>query len=65
LVVRKTWTKIIWQIVYSTIKGDKILWEANSQDLKKFGLTAGLKNFCASYWTGLLCARRLLKKLHI
>lgn len=48
-VVRKTNAKIICQFVYSTIKGDRVLTEANSYELKKFGLTAGLANFSASY----------------
>lgn len=62
-VVRKTNQRIICQVIYSTIKGDKVLMSADSYDLRKFGLTAGLANFSASYCTGLLCARRLLKKL--
>jgi large subunit ribosomal protein L5e len=31
--------------------------------LRKFGLTAGLTNYPAAYCTGLLLARRLLRKL--
>lgn len=37
--------------------------EANSTELKKFGVTCGLANYAAAYATGLLCARRLLNKL--
>ena len=34
--------------------------QANSTELKQFGLTAGLTNYASAYATGLLCARRLL-----
>jgi large subunit ribosomal protein L5e len=61
LVVRFTNTKVIAQVIYATIQGDKILTSANSTELKRFGLTAGLTNYAASYATGLLIARRLLK----
>ena len=63
LVVRRTNYKIICQIVYSTIRGDRVLCQSSSAELKKFGLTAGLTNYSASYATGLLVARRLLKQL--
>lgn len=36
---------------------------ADSAELKKFGLTAGLTNYASAYATGLLLARRLLKTL--
>jgi large subunit ribosomal protein L5e len=65
LVVRKTNTKIICQIVCGTLVGDKVLAHASSPELKKFGLTAGLTNYAASYCTGLLCARRLLTLLNM
>lgn len=61
--VRRTNAKIITQIVYATIQGDRVLAQANSSELKKYGLTAGLTNYSASYATGLLLARRLLKQL--
>jgi large subunit ribosomal protein L5e len=61
LVARFTNTRVIAQIVYATIQGDKILTSANSYELKRFGLTAGLSNYAAAYATGLLLARRLLK----
>ena len=64
-VVRKTNTKIICQIVKSTIKGDRIFCQALSSELKNFGLNAGLTNYSAAYCTGLLCARRLLKRLNM
>ncbi|MDR3737318.1 MAG: hypothetical protein P4L10_17540 [Acidobacteriaceae bacterium] len=62
-VVRRTNTKIICQVVYATIQGDKVLCQALSKELISYGLTAGLTNYAACYATGLLCARRLLAKL--
>jgi large subunit ribosomal protein L5e len=64
LVVRFTNRYVICQIIYSLIDGDRVLAQANSQELaKKYGLKVGLKNYAAAYCTGLLCARRLLKKI--
>jgi len=63
LCVRRTNTKIIVQIIYATIKGDRVLCQADSKELKRFGLEAGLTNYAASYATGLLLARRLLTQL--
>jgi large subunit ribosomal protein L5e len=56
-------TRIICQIIYATPNGDRVICEAKSTELTRFGLTAGLTNYAAAYCTGLLCARRLLKKL--
>uniref|UniRef100_A0A8C9GS83 Large ribosomal subunit protein uL18 n=1 Tax=Piliocolobus tephrosceles TaxID=591936 RepID=A0A8C9GS83_9PRIM len=64
-VVRKTNTQIICQIVSAHIEGDKILTEAKSKELVKYGIPVGLKNYAAAYATGLLCARRYLKKLNL
>jgi|Transcript_19052 large subunit ribosomal protein L5e len=63
LVVRFTNKQVICQIVYSLIDGDKVLCAAYSSELKRYGLTVGLKNYAAAYCTGLLVARRLLQKL--
>lgn len=43
--------------------GDKVLCSAESEELKRFGLTAGLTNYASAYCTGLLIARRLLKQV--
>jgi large subunit ribosomal protein L5e len=59
-VPRITCSKVICQVIYATIQGDKILCSAQSTELKKFGIEAGLNNYAAAYATGLLCARRLL-----
>jgi large subunit ribosomal protein L5e len=62
LVARFTNKRVIAQVTYATITGDKVLAAADSTELKRFGLTAGLTNYAASYATGLLLARRLLRK---
>lgn len=63
LVVRFTGSKVITQIIKSEIIGDKVECQANSAELKRWGLTAGLTNYASAYATGLLLARRLLTKL--
>jgi large subunit ribosomal protein L5e len=39
--------------------------KADSSELAKYGLTAGLSNYSAAYATGLLLARRILKSLKL
>ncbi|PLN77609.1 60S ribosomal protein L5 [Aspergillus taichungensis] len=63
LVVRFTNRDIITQIVYSEISGDKVLCAAYAHELKAYGIKNGLTNWAAAYATGLLLARRTLKKL--
>lgn len=63
LVARLTNHYVIAQIVYSEIDGDKVLTSAYSSELPRYGIKVGLKNYAASYATGLLVARRLLDKL--
>lgn len=63
LVVRFTNTQVICQIVYSLIDGDRVLCQATSRELPRYGLPVGLKNYAAAYCTGLLVARRLLQKI--
>jgi large subunit ribosomal protein L5e len=43
--------------------GDSVMCAAESTELKRYGLTAGLTNYSAAYCTGLLIARRLLKQV--
>jgi len=62
LVVRFTNKKVICQIMYATIRGDIIVSQANSSELTKYGIPCGHKNYAAAYATGLLVARRTLKK---
>lgn len=63
LVVRFTNKFVICQIAYSLIDGDRILAQATSSELPRYGLEAGLKNYAAAYCTGLLVARRMLQKV--
>jgi len=63
LVARFTNTKVICQIAYALVDGDRILCQASSTELPRYGLSVGLKNYAASYCTGLLVARRLLQKV--
>jgi len=62
LVVRFTSRKVICQIMYATIRGDMIVAQASSTELGNFGVPVGHKNYAAAYCTGLLIARRVLKK---
>ncbi|KAK3996760.1 hypothetical protein QBC44DRAFT_137975 [Cladorrhinum sp. PSN332] len=63
LVVRFTNRDIITQIISSEINGDKVFAAAYSHELKAYGIEHGLTNWAAAYATGLLLARRVLKKL--
>jgi large subunit ribosomal protein L5e len=65
LVARITSTRVIAQVVYATIQGDHVFAQADSTELRRFGLTAGLSNYASAYATGLLLARRLLKKVQL
>ena len=50
-------TKLKPKLIHPNLK------KADSSELKKWGVTAGLTNFSAAYATGLLTSRRLLKTL--
>lgn len=65
MIARITNTRVIAQVAFATIQGDKIFCAADSQELRKFGLTAGLANYASAYATGLLLGRRLLKKVEL
>jgi len=60
LVVRITNKKVLCQVVKAYLAGDKVLCEANSSELKKYGIAFGLTNYAAAYATGYLCARKML-----
>ena len=62
LVVRFTNKRCICQCVYATLRGDVVVAAAASNELLHFGIVAGHKNYAAAYATGLLLARRVLKK---
>lgn len=63
LVARFTNSKVIAQIVYAQLVGDKVVCEANSGEFRKWGLETGLTSYAAAYATGLLLGRRLLTQL--
>jgi large subunit ribosomal protein L5e len=63
MVVRISNKDITCQIAYARIEGDVIVCAAYSHELPRYGVKVGLTNYAAAYCTGLLLARRLLKKL--
>lgn len=65
MIVRITNTNVIAQIAYARIEGDIVISAAYSHELPKYGVTMGLTNYAACYCTGLLLARRVLKKLKL
>lgn len=65
LVARITNSKVIAQIAYATLAGDKVLCQADSRELSKWGLKTGYTSYPAAYATGLLLARRLLKQVNL
>jgi len=65
LIVRFTNSRCICQVAYATIRGDFVIAQANSKDLTHFGIPVGHTNYAAAYATGLLCARRVLKKMEL
>jgi len=65
MIVRFTNKDIITQIAYAKIEGDVIVCAAYAHELPRYGVKVGLTNYAAAYCTGLLLARRLLKKFHL
>lgn len=63
LVVRFSNKDITCQIISSQLNGDVVFASAYSHELKGYGLKHGLASWSAAYATGLLVARRALKKL--
>jgi len=64
-VVRFSNKNVTCQIAYARIQGDVVLAAAYSHELPNYGVKVGLTNYAAAYCTGLLLARRLLKKLKL
>ncbi|XP_023241200.1 60S ribosomal protein L5-A-like [Centruroides sculpturatus] len=62
MIVRFTNKDIICQIAYARIEGDVIVCAAYAHELPRYGVKVGLTNYASAYCTGLLLARRLLKK---
>lgn len=65
LVVRISNKDITAQIVAAKIQGDVVICQANARELPRYGVKLGLTNYAASYCTGLLLARRILKQLKL
>ncbi|TKR72355.1 hypothetical protein L596_019818 [Steinernema carpocapsae] len=65
LIVRFTNKDIVAQIAYSRIEGDYVIASAYAHELPRYGIKAGLTNYAAAYATGLLLARRHLKKVEL
>jgi len=65
LVVRFSNRNITTQVAYARIEGDVVLAAAYSHELPRYGVKVGLSNYASAYATGLLLARRLLKKLKL
>jgi len=62
LVIRKTLTSTISQIVNYDENGDKTIISANSSELKKLGWKMNTGNIPAAYLTGMLLAKKAKQK---
>lgn len=62
MVIRKTNKHIILQIIEYFEDGDKVLVTVNSSELKKYGWNKATGNIPASYLTGLILAKKALRK---
>ncbi|KAG0435210.1 60S ribosomal protein L5 [Dictyocoela muelleri] len=65
LVVRRTNSEWIAQIVKSYMDGDRVIASAYSSELADYGIKVGFTNYSAAYATGLLLARRALKVMDL
>lgn len=65
MIVRFTNKDIVCQIAYARIQGDVVVTSAYAHELPRYGVRVGLTNYAAAYCTGLLLARRHLKKLKL
>jgi len=65
LIVRFSNKDITCQVAYARIEGDVVVCAAYAHELPKYGVKVGLTNYAAAYCTGLLLARRLLKKFNL
>lgn len=62
VVVRRSNRNITLQVIEYHADGDKVLVTADSKELKKFGWTVNSGNIPVAYLTGLLLAKKALKK---
>jgi len=65
MIVRISNKDITCQIAYARLEGDVVVCAAYSHELPRYGVKLGLTNYASAYCTGLLLARRLLKKLKL
>jgi len=65
MIVRFSNKDICCQIAYAKLCGDIVVTAAYAHELPRFGVKVGLTNYAAAYCTGLLLARRHLKKLKL
>jgi len=65
MIVRCSNKDITCQIAYARLEGDRIVAAAYSHELPNYGVKVGLTNYAAAYCTGLLLARRVLKKMNL
>lgn len=65
MIVRFTNKDVICQVAYARIEGDVVICAAYAHELPSYGVKVGLTNYAAAYCTGLLLARRLLKKFNL
>ena len=65
MIVRFTNKDVICQVAYARIEGDYIVSAAYAHELPRYGVKVGLSNYAAAYCTGLLLARRILKKFKL
>jgi len=65
MIVRCSNKDITCQIAYARLEGDRVVAAAYSHELPNYGVKVGLTNYAAAYCTGLLLARRVLKKMNL
>merc|ERR1712062_847842 len=65
MIVRCSNKDITCQIAYARLEGDRVVAAAYSHELPNYGVKVGLTNYAAAYCTGLLLARRVLKKFNL
>ncbi|ELU16579.1 hypothetical protein CAPTEDRAFT_164118 [Capitella teleta] len=65
MIVRFTNKDVVCQVAYARIEGDYIVAAAYAHELPRYGVKVGLTNYAAAYCTGLLLARRILKKFKL
>jgi len=56
---------VICQLVRAKIAGDEVVCAAYAHELTHYGMPTGHSNYAAGYATGLLLARRWLKKINL